>query len=68
MADKLHMTIHLLSSLDEWEKMVGDDENRELQVTHSRESGLDVTSPKHGKVIIALWKKFCPLVWLCTGG
>ncbi len=38
------------SSLDEWQKMVGDDENKDLQITHSRDSGLDVSSPKHGKV------------------
>lgn len=30
--------------------MVGDDENRELQLTYSQDSGLDVSSPKHGKV------------------
>ena len=30
--------------------MVGDDENRELQITHSRDSGQDVSSPKQGKV------------------
>ena len=38
------------SSLDDWQKMVGDDENKELQMTYSRDSGLDVSSPKHGKV------------------
>ena len=33
--------------------MVGDDE-KELQVTHSRDSGLDVSSPKHGKVCFVI--------------
>ena len=42
------------SSLDAWQKMVGEDENKDLQVTHSRDSGLDVSSPKHGKVHIAV--------------
>ena len=38
------------SSMEEWQKLVGDDENKQLQITHSRDSGLDVSSPKHGKV------------------
>jgi len=36
--------------MEEWQKLVGDDENKQLQITHSRDSGLDVSSPKHGKV------------------
>ena len=46
----MYMLSLLYSSLEEWQKMVGDDENRELQITHSRDSGQDVSSPKHGKV------------------
>ena len=42
--------MNLCSSLEQWQKLVGDDESRELQVTYSRDSGLDVSSPKHGKV------------------
>ncbi|XP_043278620.1 von Willebrand factor A domain-containing protein 8 isoform X2 [Venturia canescens] len=36
-------------SLKAWRKMVGDD-GQYLQVTKERDSGLDVSSPKHGKV------------------
>ena len=50
MVDYKDISYCLCSSLDDWQKMVGDDEDKELQVTHSRDSGLDVSSPKHGKV------------------
>ncbi|XP_076231251.1 von Willebrand factor A domain-containing protein c12.2 [Calliopsis andreniformis] len=36
-------------SLGAWQKMVGSD-NERLQITKERYSGLDVSSPKHGKV------------------
>ena len=30
--------------------MVGEDSEKPLQITYERESGLDVSRPKHGKV------------------
>ncbi|XP_015436768.1 PREDICTED: von Willebrand factor A domain-containing protein 8 [Dufourea novaeangliae] len=36
-------------SLEAWQRMVGSD-NERLQITKERYSGLDVSSPKHGKV------------------
>lgn len=36
-------------SLGAWRRMVGDD-NENLQITKERYSGLDVSSPKHGKI------------------
>ena len=39
-------------SLAEWQSMVGDDSERPLQITYERESGLDVSGPKHGKVCL----------------
>ncbi|CAK9810181.1 von Willebrand factor A domain-containing protein 8 [Anthophora quadrimaculata] len=36
-------------SLESWRKMVGND-NEYLQITKERYSGLDVSSPKHGKI------------------
>ncbi|KAM9319394.1 von Willebrand factor A domain-containing protein 8 [Gastrophryne carolinensis] len=37
-------------SLLEWRNMIGQDDGRPVQITVERESGLDVSSPKHGKV------------------
>lgn len=36
-------------SLGDWRKMVGSD-GEYLQLTKQRDSGLDVSSPKHGKI------------------
>lgn len=41
--------VRIDESLRAWRKMIGED-NQYLQVTKERESGLDVSSPKHGKV------------------
>lgn len=41
---------NLKRSLDEWRKLIGEEDERSLQVNYSRDSGRDVTSPKHGKV------------------
>ena len=54
------MLLVSFSSLDEWQKMVGEDESEQLQVTHSRHSGLDVSSPKHGKVARLRIADTCP--------
>lgn len=40
---------NIVKSLDEWRKMV-DSDSETLQITKERYSGLDVSSPKHGKV------------------
>ncbi|CAK8678183.1 unnamed protein product [Clavelina lepadiformis] len=41
----------LQRSLNEWRTMIGSDDNYDhLQVTTERESGKDVTAPKHGKI------------------
>ena len=37
-------------SLSEWSSLVGDDSDRPLRMYYERESGNDVSSPKHGKV------------------
>lgn len=37
-------------SLLEWSSLVGDDSDRPLRMYYERESGEDVSSPKHGKV------------------
>lgn len=37
-------------SLLEWRNMIGQDDGRPVQITVQRESGLDVSSPKHGKM------------------
>ena len=37
-------------SLGEWHTLVGEGGERPLQVTYERDSGMDVTNPKHGKV------------------
>ena len=42
-------------------KMVGDDENNDLEMTYSQDSGLDVFSHEHGKVNYYLQ-------WLIGGG
>ncbi|XP_033322690.2 von Willebrand factor A domain-containing protein c12.2 [Megalopta genalis] len=39
---------NIVKSLDEWRKMVGND-NERLQITKERYSGLDVSGPKRGK-------------------
>ncbi|KAJ1114524.1 hypothetical protein NDU88_002760 [Pleurodeles waltl] len=41
---------HLQRSLLEWRSMIGQDDGRPVQITVERESNLDVSSPKHGKV------------------
>ncbi|KAF4787814.1 von Willebrand factor A domain-containing protein 8 [Turdus rufiventris] len=40
----------LQQSLQEWRNMIGQEDGRPVQITVERESGLDVSSPKHGKV------------------
>ncbi|XP_075055872.1 von Willebrand factor A domain-containing protein 8 isoform X1 [Mixophyes fleayi] len=37
-------------SLLEWRNMIGQDDGRPVQITVQKESGLDVSSPKHGKM------------------
>ncbi|XP_064349192.1 von Willebrand factor A domain-containing protein 8 isoform X3 [Camelus dromedarius] len=40
---------HLQRSLMEWRNMIGQEGDRHIQITINRESGEDVSSPKHGK-------------------
>ncbi|XP_043927636.1 von Willebrand factor A domain-containing protein 8 [Protopterus annectens] len=40
---------NLQRSLFEWRNMIGQDEGKPVQITIERESGLDVSGPKHGK-------------------
>ncbi|XP_033842695.1 von Willebrand factor A domain-containing protein 8 [Periophthalmus magnuspinnatus] len=40
----------LQRSLMEWRNMIGSEDGRPLQITVQRDSGMDVTAPKHGKV------------------
>uniref|UniRef100_A0A670J864 von Willebrand factor A domain-containing protein 8 n=1 Tax=Podarcis muralis TaxID=64176 RepID=A0A670J864_PODMU len=40
----------LQRSLQEWRTMIGEENGRPVQITIERESGLDVSSPKHGKI------------------
>ncbi|XP_072542068.1 von Willebrand factor A domain-containing protein 8 isoform X2 [Salminus brasiliensis] len=40
----------LQRSLLEWRNMIGSEDGRPVQITIQRDSGLDVSSPKHGKV------------------
>ncbi|MGH0149692.1 UNVERIFIED_CONTAM: hypothetical protein FKN15_025915 [Acipenser sinensis] len=40
----------LQRSLLEWQSMIGQEDGRPVQITVQRDSGLDVSSPKHGKV------------------
>uniref|UniRef100_A0A8C5PQG7 von Willebrand factor A domain-containing protein 8 n=1 Tax=Leptobrachium leishanense TaxID=445787 RepID=A0A8C5PQG7_9ANUR len=40
----------LQRSLLEWRNMIGQDDGRPMQITVEKDSGLDVSSPKHGKV------------------
>nr|XP_009670755.1 PREDICTED: von Willebrand factor A domain-containing protein 8 isoform X1 [Struthio camelus australis] len=40
----------LQRSLQDWRNMVGQEDGRPVQITIERDSGLDVSSPKHGKV------------------
>uniref|UniRef100_A0A8D0GNE8 VWFA domain-containing protein n=1 Tax=Sphenodon punctatus TaxID=8508 RepID=A0A8D0GNE8_SPHPU len=39
----------LQRSLQDWRNMIGQEDGRPVQITLQRESGLDVSSPKHGK-------------------
>lgn len=41
---------HLQRSLLEWRNMIGSEDGRPVQITIERDSGLDVSSPKHGKI------------------
>uniref|UniRef100_A0A3B3RZN2 von Willebrand factor A domain-containing protein 8 n=1 Tax=Paramormyrops kingsleyae TaxID=1676925 RepID=A0A3B3RZN2_9TELE len=41
---------NLQRSLLEWRRMIGTEDGRPVQITIQRDSGLDVSSPKHGKV------------------
>lgn len=41
---------NLQRSLMEWRRMIGSEDGRPVQITIQRDSGLDVSSPKHGKV------------------
>ncbi|XP_076841646.1 von Willebrand factor A domain-containing protein 8 isoform X2 [Brachyhypopomus gauderio] len=41
---------NLQRSLLEWRNMIGSEDGRPVQITIQRDSGLDVSSPKHGKV------------------
>ncbi|XP_041807194.1 von Willebrand factor A domain-containing protein 8 [Chelmon rostratus] len=40
----------LQRSLMEWRNMIGTEDGRPVQITIQRDSGLDVTAPKHGKI------------------
>ncbi|XP_060945197.1 von Willebrand factor A domain-containing protein 8 [Limanda limanda] len=40
----------LQRSLLEWRTMIGTEDGRPIQITVQRESGLDVSAPKHGKI------------------
>ncbi|XP_053164187.1 von Willebrand factor A domain-containing protein 8 isoform X2 [Hemicordylus capensis] len=40
----------LQRSLQEWRNMIGQEDGRPVQITIQRDSGLDVSSPKHGKM------------------
>ncbi|XP_041662632.1 von Willebrand factor A domain-containing protein 8 isoform X2 [Cheilinus undulatus] len=40
----------LQRSLMEWRNMIGSEDGRPVQITIQRDSGLDVTAPKHGKI------------------
>eukprot|EP00079_Xenopus_tropicalis_P021730 XP_012813198.1 PREDICTED: von Willebrand factor A domain-containing protein 8 [Xenopus tropicalis] len=40
---------NLQRSLLEWKNMIGQEDGRPIQITVQKESGLDVSSPKHGK-------------------
>ncbi|XP_070607483.1 von Willebrand factor A domain-containing protein 8 isoform X2 [Erythrolamprus reginae] len=40
----------LEKSLQEWRNMIGQEDGRPVQITIQRDSGLDVSSPKHGKI------------------
>ncbi|XP_062831671.1 von Willebrand factor A domain-containing protein 8 isoform X2 [Anolis carolinensis] len=40
----------LQKSLQEWRTMIGQEDGRPVQITIQRDSGLDVSSPKHGKI------------------
>lgn len=40
----------LQRSLMEWRNMIGGEDGKPIQITIEKESGLDVTAPKHGKV------------------
>ncbi|XP_034521129.1 von Willebrand factor A domain-containing protein 8 isoform X2 [Ailuropoda melanoleuca] len=40
---------HLQRSLMEWRNMIGQEGDRHMQITINRDSGEDVSSPKHGK-------------------
>nr|XP_025730607.1 von Willebrand factor A domain-containing protein 8 isoform X2 [Callorhinus ursinus] len=40
---------HLQRSLTEWRNMIGQEGDRHIQITVNRDSGEDVSSPKHGK-------------------
>ncbi|XP_070694357.1 von Willebrand factor A domain-containing protein 8 [Pempheris klunzingeri] len=40
----------LQRSLLEWRNMIGTEDGRPIQITIQRDSGLDVTGPKHGKI------------------
>ncbi|XP_069495477.1 von Willebrand factor A domain-containing protein 8 [Ambystoma mexicanum] len=41
---------HLQRSLLEWRSMIGQDDGRPVQITVERDSNLDVSAPKHGKM------------------
>ncbi|XP_051566216.1 von Willebrand factor A domain-containing protein 8-like [Myxocyprinus asiaticus] len=41
---------NLQRSLLEWRNMIGAEDGRPVQITIQRDSGLDVSSPKHGKI------------------
>ncbi|XP_067848605.1 von Willebrand factor A domain-containing protein 8 [Heptranchias perlo] len=41
---------HLQRSLLEWRNMIGQEDGRPLQITIQKDSALDVTAPKHGRV------------------
>ncbi|XP_059823780.1 von Willebrand factor A domain-containing protein 8 [Hypanus sabinus] len=41
---------HIQHSLLEWRNMIGQQDGRPIQITIQRDSGLDVTAPKHGRV------------------
>ncbi|CAL8321307.1 unnamed protein product [Merluccius merluccius] len=41
---------NLQRSLMEWRNMIGSEDGRPIQITVQRDSGLDVSGPKHGKI------------------
>lgn len=41
---------YVIRSLGEWHTLVGEGDHLPLRVSYERDSGMEVTNPKHGKV------------------